>query len=166
MTRHNNHLKYPTDPTYAEIEGLVCAFETCVLPPAEWNHRAHLLMALFYLYHHNEAYAVELMRQGIRRYRKHSYLLRGEEQPAGGGYHETITLFYVKVLRRYLTAVPAGTPLENIARDVVQDCGSKDFVLNFYTAKRLFSERARLEWIEPDLQCIDSYGLPSMHTEE
>ena len=37
--------------TDAEIESLVRAFEECTLPAAEWTHREHMTIALWYLRH-------------------------------------------------------------------------------------------------------------------
>ena len=83
--------------TDAEIESLIGAFEDGSLPRSEWTHARHLLMALWYLRHHGRDEATGLVRDGIRRY--------NERQDNRTGYHETITLAWVAVIR----ALPRGT---------------------------------------------------------
>ena len=48
-----------------EVEGLVAKFEAATLPQAEWTHRAHLTVALWYASHCDPAAALDRMRTGI-----------------------------------------------------------------------------------------------------
>src|SRR3712207_1988725 len=81
-----------------EIERLISAFESCTLPRAEWTHRAHLTVGLWYLLHHPKEEATALIRESIQKYNHACGIITTRES----GYHETITLFYVWLIGRYL----------------------------------------------------------------
>ena len=70
--------------TLPELESLVRRFEDCTLPREAWTHRAHLSVAVWYLFHFSRAEATERIRTGIQRY--------NASQGNSTGYHETITL--------------------------------------------------------------------------
>ena len=75
--------------TADEIKALVRAFEDTSLPRAEWTHRAHLTVALWYLTRHSGREATARIRTGIKRYNA----AKGVLTTPTGGYHETLTLF-------------------------------------------------------------------------
>ena len=52
----------------AEIERLVKDFESCTLPAQEFNHRAHLAVAAWYLAHHTTEEATRLIRRGLQNF--------------------------------------------------------------------------------------------------
>ena len=65
-------------------------------------------------------------------------------------YHETLTLFWVQLLS-HTYAVHRGRCLEDIVQANPQLL-EKSFPLNYYSAKRLFSDEARNSWVQPDLK--------------
>ena len=65
-------------------------------------------------------------------------------------YHETLTLFWVRVLA-LVRAVAANKSLEEIVHANPQLL-EKNFPLAYYSAERLFSDKARASWVEPDLK--------------
>jgi len=67
-------------------------------------------------------------------------------------YHETITVFWICFLG-HLRQVNAGMSLEQIVeanRQVLE----KNFVLQYYSADLLSSDRARTSWVDPDLKSL------------
>jgi hypothetical protein len=134
-----------------EILKLVREFESCSLPRAEWTHHAHLVVALWYLVRHEEAVATRLVRDGIRRYNK----ARGIKQTKTGGYHETITLFYIRVIRKFLSAANPDCTLMTLANSLINVCGDKNLPLEYYSRERLMSWEARTRWLEPDLKALE-----------
>ena len=50
------------------IESFIRAFEDGSLSRSEWTHSRHLVMALWYLRHHNRDDATSLIRDGIQRF--------------------------------------------------------------------------------------------------
>lgn len=135
----------------SEIELLVRDFEACALPSERWTHEAHLTVALWYLTRHTDAEATRLIRAGIQRYN----LSRGVEMTKDGGYHETITLFYIRVIRRYLDGAGRTQTLAELRDGLIAACGARDFPFEYYSRARLLSWEARTRWLEPDLKLLD-----------
>ena len=136
--------------TSEEIERLVFAFESCALPREEWNHRAHLTVGLMYLAKHEKSQATRLIREGIQKY-NHAY---GIIQTKDGGYHETITLFYVWLVSKYLQSASEDS-IVKLVNGLLEVYGDKRLPLEYYSAGRLMSWEARTSWIEPDLKPLD-----------
>ena len=135
----------------SEVERLVREFEACTLPGERWTHEAHLTVALWYLSRHADAEATRLIRDGIRRYN----LARGVRQTRTGGYHETITLFYVRAIRRYIESAGASRTFDELLDRLMEACGAKSFPFEYYSRERLLSWEARTGWLEPDLKPLD-----------
>ena len=134
-----------------EVLRLVREFEACTLPRAEWTHHAHLVVALWYLVRHEEALATRLIREGIKRYNRAC----GVETTRTSGYHETITLFYIRVIRRFLSEADSDCTLSTLANSLINVCGNKELPLEYYSRERLMSWEARTAWLEPDLKALD-----------
>ena len=123
------------------LETLIAGFEDCTYPATDWDHAAHLKMALYYLYHHEEAEAIRRIREGIQRYNNHH---------GGDGYHETLTMAWIRIVQDYLhTAAPAS--LETLAEGVVAYGADTALPLRYYSKERLYSAEAKAHWVEPDL---------------
>ena len=136
--------------TSEEIERLVAAFETCTLPRDQWNHRAHLTVGLWYLCKHERVHATNLIRESIQKY-NHSC---GIIQTKNSGYHETITLFYVWLVSKYLSTTTEVSIVE-IVNGLLNTYGDKRFPLEYYSKENLMSWAARTSWVEPDLKPLD-----------
>jgi hypothetical protein len=146
-----NHERGVSYRSSEEVLRLVRGFEACTLPRAEWTHQAHLVVALWYLVRHEERAATRLIRDGIRRYNKAC----GIEQTKTGGYHETITLFYIRVIRKFLSAANPDCTLKMLANSLINLCGDKNMPLEYYSRERLMSGQARTRWLEPDLKALE-----------
>lgn len=131
-----------------EILTLVRRFEDCTLPREEWTHASHLTVALWHLLQYDWPEASARVRRGIRRYNA----AHGIRTTPTGGYHETLTLFWLRVVRSFLEAG------RNEARSLGQLVGElaetadKSLPLEHYTRELLFSPEARAGWVEPDLK--------------
>jgi hypothetical protein len=132
--------------TDAYIESFMRAFEYGILLKSEWTHSRHLVMALWYLRHHNRDQATSLIRDGIQRF--------NERQGNLAGYHETITLAWIAVIERFLAVRDLDVPLSVVAGELLSHCGDKNYLLRFYSKERLFSGEARHRWVAPDLAAI------------
>ena len=69
-------------------------------------------------------------------------------------YHETITLFWMRVLAAARRALPAGRGFDDLL-DRDPRLLDKDMPFAYYSRERLFSEAARAEWVAPDLRPLD-----------
>jgi hypothetical protein len=141
----------PPPSTAEEIGNLVAAFERFELPRAAWTHAAHLVTALWYLVHYGPDEGGERMRTGIKRFNA----ANGIAQTPDGGYHETITCFYLWAIGRHLRDAPPGRSITHLASSLIAAWGDKNRPLEYYTRERLFSWEARTGWVEPDLKELD-----------
>lgn len=126
---------------------LVRRFEDGSLPKGEWTHTAHFVMASWYCLHFPLPEAVQRIREGIRRYNESV----GGKNTDESGYHETVTLFFVITISRFIivTGVDSWDD-EALERLLEQDFCKKDYVCRYYAADVLADKEARLRWVEPE----------------
>jgi hypothetical protein len=130
----------------AELFEMVGQFEACEWPNACWTHRAHLGVALCYLRQYPAAVALERIRHHIQRYNHTS----GDPS----GYHETITVLFIRRAGQYLRDHPEIQALAQAVEDLAADCDRR-WPLRDDSPDRLFSQDARRRWVEPDRQPLD-----------
>lgn len=105
----------------------------------EWTHEAHLITCWVALQDRTPAEALAFLREAIQ---THNCGI-GIRNTAAGGYHETLTVYYVTAVAR------ADAPtLEVLFAEPT--CGRKA-PLEHWSRELLFSPPARLGWVEPDL---------------
>jgi hypothetical protein len=126
---------------------LVEAFTSCKLPKDEWTHHAHLKVGLWHLLNYSPSESIEKLRQGIKRYN----ITCGVENTESQGYHETISVFYVWLIDRFIKQVDCSQPIDTIADELINLYGDKQLPFKYYSQDRLTSKIARFEWVEPDL---------------
>jgi len=130
----------------AEISELVRAFETCEIHPAEFKHYQHLAVALWYLRHHSYEAASEKMRSGIQRLAA-AY--------GKSGYHETITVFWLRMVDSFLLQANSRASILELANEVASEYGNKNVMSEYYSEEILTSAKAKNEWVEPDLKALE-----------
>lgn len=134
-----------------EILSLVRGFEDCTLPRERWTHAAHLTVALWHLLQYDWPEAVARVREAIKRYNA----AHGVRQTPTGGYHETLTVFWMRRVRAFLEeGRNEARSLVALANDLAASADSR-LPLEYYTRERLFSAEARAAWAEPDLKPLD-----------
>ena len=118
------------------------ALERGEIASESFRHTSHLHVAWVYL---SETRSVEQasakMRETLRRFTASV----GKPEK----YHETITLFWVRLLARARSE--SGGTLEKLVETNPQLL-EKNFPLVYYSRERLFSEKARTTWLDPDLK--------------
>jgi hypothetical protein len=135
------------DEKLVPIRRLVDRFERCELTHEEWDHRAHLTVAAWYLVHESAEVATERTVSGIVRFNE----ARGIEQTRTSGYHETLTRFWLAIVRASLSSLGSGIPAAERIEHVVATYGpQKDLVLEYYNPELIWSWEARVSWVEPD----------------
>jgi hypothetical protein len=138
-------MKYQTD---CEINDLVRRFEAGKIPRDEWKHAEHLIVALYYLYHSKSlSDAYEKMRRNLLLHLKAIGVDFTKEMP----YHETITLFWMRTVSNFIKS-KNGYSIAVLTKELLETCGEKDLPLKYYSRELLFSDRARAEFVEPDLK--------------
>lgn len=132
------------------IELLVQAFIAKELPSSSWTHQAHLVAGLWHQFHHTHEESVCLMRSRIITYNEAT----GGENTPSRGYHETITLFWLWVIRCYLDH-HKGTLAELAGHFLYSKYADSQLPFKFYSREHLLSTRGRALWVEPDIQALD-----------
>lgn len=143
-----------TEPyrTHSEIERLIVAFETCRLPKPKWTHQAHLIVALWYNLRYDRKQALNIVREAIQRYNATT----GTLQTPTGGYHETMTVFWMWAVRAYLAGASKEVSIVELANGLLRSKhAERRFPFEYYTSERLFSWEARTGWMEPDLKIMN-----------
>jgi len=94
------------------------------------------------------------MRKNIQRYNASS----------GGdpnGYHETITIFFLRLIAGYLKTHGDGKSIAKMVNALYAGRASKESPLVYYSLGRLSSAEARASFVEPDLRPLESNGMES-----
>src|SRR5947209_18398061 len=134
--------------TTGEILALVRGFDDCTLPRERWTHSAHLTVALWNLLQYDWPEASARVRAGIKRYNA----AHAVATTPTTGYHETLTLFWLRRVRSFLEdGCNEARPLVALPNELVATA-DKNLPLAYYTRERLFSPEARAGWVEPDLK--------------
>ena len=136
----------PQPPLYRssdQITQLVRDFEAGTLAPDQFNHHAHMTVALWYLSQMPFAKAMATMRTNIQHFaaRHHQSQL----------YHETITGFWMRLLRHILDSADPSEPFADVVYRVITTFGTMDVFFRHYSKERAFSPEARQRWVNPDL---------------
>ena len=79
-------------------------------------------------------------------------LAHGGQNTDTSGYHETMTLLYLKAIRQFIRQLPEGTTPADAVRNLLQSpMAKKDYPLRYYSREWIMSKDARRGWVEPDL---------------
>ena len=126
------------------LESFRARFEDRTWPGAEFRHRHHLAIAVFYIAQYPEP--MDALRESIKSYN----LSQGGANTEDRGYHETITRFWVEVVAGYMASLPPDLSRFEMARLVVGEFGpQRDLFHQHYDFDVLKSREARANWIEP-----------------
>jgi len=138
----------PLTPT----DTLVAAFLAKTLPKPEWTHVAHLRVGLWHVRRFGEIGALTALRERIPAYNE----AVGTANTDSSGYHETLTVFYVRLIADFLERVGAAADGadEDLEARLIADCGARKLPLEYYSRDRLFSVEARRGWVTPDLKAL------------
>ena len=129
----------------AAVIEMVAAFERCDWPYARWTHRAHIGVSLCYL----RAWPFD---DALARVRKHINLYnQAHRNPTG--YHETLTVLFMRRVQQYLRCHPESS-LVGAIEELAVACDMQG-PLRYYSAERLWSAEARAGWMEPDREPLD-----------
>jgi hypothetical protein len=136
-------MKYKTE---SEIADLVRKFEDATIARDDWKHAEHLVVALYYLCHHDIDKATEKMRSGIFKLLTDRFKVDlSKEMP----YHETLTVFWMRTVAEF-NGSKNGASLVEKTNEIVATY-DKDYPLRFYSRDYLFSDEARASFVDGDL---------------
>lgn len=127
------------------------AFEAGAYAPADFSHRAHVRLAYVYLADSDVDLALERMRAALVSFLSHHGI------PASK-YHETLTRAWVLAVDHFMHRTPASRDADDFIGRNALLLDSK-IMLTHYSAGLLFSEGARAEFVEPDLDPIPRHRV-------
>ena len=131
-----------------EVYSLIKAFENRTIPKIEWTHEAYLAVGLYYCRTRPFAVAKNLMRDGI-------YWLNdshGTPNTDESGYHETLTIFWLKRIWNFLDERMDVLSIADLANELIERFHDPMLPLRYYSCSLLFSTLARNEYLPPDLR--------------
>jgi hypothetical protein len=145
-------LEKRTYASLAQIETVVHGFQWCTLPRERWTHAAHLTVALWYHVRLPWPHAEQLIRLGIKRFNQS----HGIPTTPTGGYHETITLFWIHMVRKYLDEVRTQKlSALCLFNTLIERYGRPDLPFEYYSREHLMSPAARAAWVDPDQKALN-----------
>lgn len=130
---------------------LTRALERGEVANKSFHHLSHLHVAWVYL---SESSGVDEAAAKMRKTLQRFATSAGKPEK----YHETITLFWVRLLAA-IRAVRSRETLRQIVHAHPRLL-EKDFPLAYYSSERLFSDQARTSWVEPDLKPLSVDAAP------
>ena len=132
------------------VEAVVRGFENCTTLDSEFDHLGHLIVALSYLHCSRLTVpeATKRMRGALYRFLDH----HGHDRQK---YNETITLFWIRLVRGFLDRTDTSRQVCEIANEMTESYGRSRIIYDYYSKERLSSEEARDGWVEPDLKPLD-----------
>ncbi|MDT4968090.1 MAG: hypothetical protein QOJ64_2827 [Acidobacteriota bacterium] len=143
-----------SEPTKAyrtadEIRAVVSGFEKCTTTAERFDHPAHVTVAFAYLhlFQLTVEEATARMRVGLHRFLAH-YGVDGRK------YNETITQFWIKLVRAALDRADVSRPSIDLANEILCECQEPTVIFSYYSRERLDSDEARNGWIEPDIKAF------------
>ncbi len=116
-------------------------FDDCTLPESEFRHAGHVRMAWLRLNEAPFAQALAQISDGIRRY------ARSKGQTSK--YHETVTVAFARIVA---SRMRSGESFDDFASRNADLFSPQPLLRRYYSAELLDSDRARREFVAPDLE--------------
>ncbi len=133
--------------TEFEIDDLLTRFENQTLAHEEWTHSAHLAMAALAVLNHGDQ-ALDYIRTHIKRLNT----AQGVVDTPTRGYHETLTVAWIAVVRAELKTISEEDTRQKKVNAVVEAFQDKTILLRYYSRDLIMSLEARHGFVEPDLE--------------
>jgi len=130
------------------IDLFLHAFFHHALPKVQWTHAAHVTLAASLLHSAEVATVLPQVRNAIRSYNE----AVGTRNTDTSGYHETLTVFWLRIVAQKLHHLRIPSRLEAV-RAVVDAFGEERALHKLYYSGDIVADIvARRVWVEPDLQ--------------
>jgi hypothetical protein len=128
----------------ASLHELLAGFENGTWPIAEWHHAEHLAVCVCYALDGPEA--MSLLRTRIAAYNES----QGGKNTPDSGYHETLTRFWLELVRDAIDSLPPNLSRLEVTRCIVAEFGHRrDLFREYYGFDVVGSREARAGWIPP-----------------
>jgi hypothetical protein len=130
------------------LDEFLHAFFHHTLPKAQWTHAAHVTVAACLLHKGRVPSVLPVVRNAISSYN----LSVGTQNTDTSGYHETLTIFWLRVVAQSLRQSPSASRLQAV-RSIVAAYGAERSLHRLYYSRDIVTcTAARRAWVEPDLK--------------
>lgn len=129
-----------------DVDAFLAKFEAGAISAADWTHAAHLAMAAAYVLQYGDD-AFFRIRAGIHHLNWH----HGTITTPARGYHETLTVFWTRILATFCRDHSAQRSRHQILNLAMQTLPTALFK-QYYGFDVVRSSEARQVWIAPDLR--------------
>ena len=136
--------------TSADIE-FKMQVEACTFPIPNFDHRAHLRLAYVYLVENNTDEAIQKMRNALL------VLLKSAGIDPSAKFHETLTKAWVLAVQHFMSHTEESKSAD-IFIDKNPEMLDSKIMMSHYSAEVLFSDKARSEFVEPNLDPIPRHA--------
>jgi N-formylglutamate deformylase len=134
-----------------DVLKLVHAFEEATVSRDDWKHREHLIVALHYVSLYDLETATNKMRTGILNLLERGFKVDlAKEMP----YHETMTVFWIRTVAKFHASWVGDSMAAKI--EEMTKLFDKNYPLRFYSRELLFSDKARIDFVEGDIDLFDT----------
>ena len=124
-------------------------FKTTAISPKDWDHLGHVRAGCILVMRMTPAEALPIMRRGLETLLKRA---RAEGFDPRVGYHETVTLAWLKIIRAALDADDSAPQDARAFCTSHPELNDPRLQLRYYSRKLLATEEARSTFVEPDLE--------------
>ena len=136
--------------SWTEDQAFRVEFESGTFPPAGFNHRAPLRMGYVYLAEPDSETDYQLVREA-----KHNFLEHNAIDPVK--YHDTMTRAWILAVRHFMDKTLASDSADSFIEQNPEMLDSK-IMMTHYSAEVLFSDEARAQFVDPDLDPIPQHA--------
>ena len=137
--------------TDTSLEEFLAGFEQGTFPKEKWTHGAHVCMAASYILSEPSEGLLDRVRDRIRYYN----ISQGGQNTENSGYHETLTVFWLAIVRRYLAEHANECSRLDGVRAAFVEFGSRSGLWReYYGFDVIQSPEARRVWLSPDLRSL------------
>lgn len=142
-----------------EDRTFISALEAHQITPKMFDHRSHIRMAYTYLCANDIASASQLIRKVLCELLEHHGIDPSDK------YHETLTQGWLRLVQHYMAEGLVTHSADEFisANPKLLDSG---LLKSHYTRDLLFSERAREQFVEPDLSDLPDVSQPPVQETE
>lgn len=136
----------------AELDEFLRGFEDGTYPVKQWTHAAHLAMAGGYLTRMSADEALPFLRERIAAYN----VAQGGVNTDSSGYHESLTVFWIKLVAAHLAGLdPAMSRVDKVRSVVETFAPRRDIFREYWSFDVVKSVEARRSWVPPDLRSLE-----------
>ena len=138
------------------LEQFLEDFENASIAFSDWTHSAHIAMACCYIL---KLQLCDLL-PGVRKRIKNYNLRGGGQNTDSSGYHETLTILWLWVLKEFVDQQPAEIRRLDLVLAAVAQFGGNRLYPEYYSYEVNKSIDARRRWIEPDRKLLPDEYCP------